>query len=199
MTLKTELKVKRNKTVEDEEIIKLLRRYLDNAEANLPKTRFNKDDLDDDEQKKNDQNPSGSNPSQSSKPSGSKGGEKKEDDKKNKEKKRRGERKSRKPHDDSKTQTTLKIQTQPTQNSAQPNISTISNIKPSQTSKPKFLYKQTANSFLKIPITSSQTNLKKMTTLPLAKPSLKFKHKSVGRKNKKFKPTKKEEVAERAI
>ncbi|KAL8126091.1 hypothetical protein AgCh_013393 [Apium graveolens] len=131
---------------------------------------------------------------------GSKGGEKKkEDDKKDEEKKRRGERKSRKPHDDSETQTTLKIQTQSTQTSAQPTISTISNIKPSQTSKPKFLYKQTSNSFLKIPITSSQINLKKMTTLPLSKPSLKFKHKFVGRKPKKVKPTKKVEVTERAI
>ena len=39
MTLETELKVKRSKTIEDEEIIKLLRRYLDNVEANLPKNK----------------------------------------------------------------------------------------------------------------------------------------------------------------
>ncbi|KAL8120623.1 hypothetical protein AgCh_017699 [Apium graveolens] len=73
------------------------------------------------------------------------------------------------------------------------------NIKPPQNSKPKFLYKQTTNYFLKIPITTNHTNLKKMTTLPLSKPSLKIKHKSVGRKPKKVKPTKKEEVTERAI
>ncbi|KAL8149194.1 hypothetical protein AgCh_006270 [Apium graveolens] len=110
-TLETELEVKRNKTVEDEEMIKLLRRYLDNVEANLPKTKINKDDLDDDEPKKDDQNPSGLNSSQSTKPSGSRGGEKKEDAKKDEDTRRKGEKKSRKPHDDSGTQTTLNIQT----------------------------------------------------------------------------------------
>ncbi|KAL8155879.1 hypothetical protein AgCh_001072 [Apium graveolens] len=200
MILGTSLKAKKNKNHDDMEMIKLLRRYLDNAEVNLPKTQFNNNDLDDDEHKKSDQNPSGSNPSQSSKPSGSKGGEKKKkDDKKDEEKKRRGERKSRKPHDDSGTQTILKIQIQPSQTLAQPTTSTISNIKPSQTSKPKFLYRQTANSFLKIPITSSHTNLKKMTILSLSKPSLKFKLKSVGRKPKKVKPAKEAEIIERAI
>ncbi|KAL8113922.1 hypothetical protein AgCh_020999 [Apium graveolens] len=90
MILETDLKAKKNKNNDDMEMIKLLRRYLDNAEANLPKTQINKDNLDDDEQKKDDQNPSGSNPSQSSKPSGSKGGEnKKEDDKKDEERRRR--------------------------------------------------------------------------------------------------------------
>ncbi|KAL8133363.1 hypothetical protein AgCh_008724 [Apium graveolens] len=77
MILGTSLKTKKNKNNDDMEMIKLLRRYLDNAEANLPKTQINKDDLDDDEPKKDDQNPSGSNPSQSSKPSCSKSGEKK--------------------------------------------------------------------------------------------------------------------------
>ncbi|KAL8156130.1 hypothetical protein AgCh_001286 [Apium graveolens] len=38
-----------------------------------------------------------------------------------------------------------------------------------------------------------------MTTLPLAKPSLKFKLKSVGRMPKKVKPAKEVEVTERAI
>ncbi|KAL8125610.1 hypothetical protein AgCh_013039 [Apium graveolens] len=64
MTLETELKVKRNKTVDEEEIIKLLERYLRNAEVNLPKTQINKDNLDDDKQKKDDQKPSGSNPTE---------------------------------------------------------------------------------------------------------------------------------------
>ncbi|KAL8105015.1 hypothetical protein AgCh_028977 [Apium graveolens] len=92
MILRTSLKAKKNKNNDDMEMIKLLRRYLENVEANLPKTQFNKDDLDDDEQKKNDQNPFGSNPSQSIKPSGSKGGEKKkEDDKKDEKKKSRDE------------------------------------------------------------------------------------------------------------
>ncbi|KAL8132716.1 hypothetical protein AgCh_008261 [Apium graveolens] len=92
MILGTGLKTKKNKNNDDMEMIKLLRRYLDNAETNLPKTHINKDDLDDDEQKKYDQNSFGSNPSQSSKPSGSKSGEKKKDDnKKDEEKKRRNE------------------------------------------------------------------------------------------------------------
>ncbi|KAL8148699.1 hypothetical protein AgCh_005891 [Apium graveolens] len=81
----------------------------------------------------------------------------------------------------------------------QPSKSTISNIKPPQTSKPKFLYKQTANFYLKIPITTSQTSLKKISTLPYVKPSHKTHFKSVGRKPKKAKPTKKVEVTERAI
>ncbi|KAL8094278.1 hypothetical protein AgCh_035977 [Apium graveolens] len=73
MTLEIELKIKQYKTVEDEEMIKLLGRYLKNAEANLPKTQINTNgDLDDDEQKKDDQKPSGSNPSQSAKATGSK-------------------------------------------------------------------------------------------------------------------------------
>ncbi|XP_074323940.1 uncharacterized protein LOC141660856 [Apium graveolens] len=99
MIIGTSLKTKKNKNNDYMEIIKLLRRYLDNAEANLPKTQINKDDLDDDEQKKDYQNPFGSNPSQSSKPSGSKSGEKKkEDDKKDEENKRRSERRSKKLH-----------------------------------------------------------------------------------------------------
>ncbi|KAL8135422.1 hypothetical protein AgCh_010171 [Apium graveolens] len=92
MILETGLKSKKNKKNNDVEMIKLLRRYLNNAEANLPKTQINKDNLDDDEQKKDDQNPSGSNPSQSTKLSGSKGGEeKKEDDEKNEEMKKANE------------------------------------------------------------------------------------------------------------
>ena len=63
MILGTGLRAKKNKNNDDMEMIKLLRRYLYNAEANLPKTQINKDDLDDDEQKKDYQNPSGSNPS----------------------------------------------------------------------------------------------------------------------------------------
>ncbi|KAL8125464.1 hypothetical protein AgCh_012955 [Apium graveolens] len=61
MILGTSLKAKKNKNHDDLEMIKLLWRYLDNAEVNLPKTQFNNDDLDDDEHKKSDQNPSGSN------------------------------------------------------------------------------------------------------------------------------------------
>ncbi|KAL8088686.1 hypothetical protein AgCh_038456 [Apium graveolens] len=80
--LESELKTKRKKTFEDEEMIKLLGRYLRNVEANFPKTQINKDNLDDDEQKKDDQKPSGSNPSQSTRVAGSKGGERKEDEKK---------------------------------------------------------------------------------------------------------------------
>ncbi|KAL8116264.1 hypothetical protein AgCh_022680 [Apium graveolens] len=161
----------------------LLTELRDAQVAAFPEYSQARDDLDDDEQKKDDQNPSVSNPSQSSKPSGSKSGEKKEeDDKKDEKKKRRSERRSKKLHDGSEPHQTLKIQTQLAQTSAQPKTTTISNIKPPQTSKPKFLYKQTTNYFLKIPITSSQTNLNKMTTLPLAKPSLKFKHISVWRK-----------------
>ncbi|KAL8121442.1 hypothetical protein AgCh_018245 [Apium graveolens] len=92
MILGTSLKANKNKNNDGMEMIKLLRRYPDNAEVNLPKTQFNNDDLDNDVHKKSDQNPSGSNPSQSSKPSGSKGGEKKkEDDKKYEERKRRDE------------------------------------------------------------------------------------------------------------
>ncbi|KAL8125261.1 hypothetical protein AgCh_012808 [Apium graveolens] len=63
MTLETDLKTRQYKTVEDEDMIKLSRRYLKNAETNLPKTQINTNgDLDDDEQKKVDQKPSGLNP-----------------------------------------------------------------------------------------------------------------------------------------
>ncbi|KAL8088449.1 hypothetical protein AgCh_038292 [Apium graveolens] len=61
ISLETELKTKKNKTFEDEEMIKILGRYLRDPEAKLPKTQINKDDLDDDEQKKDDQKPFGSN------------------------------------------------------------------------------------------------------------------------------------------
>ncbi|KAL8088995.1 hypothetical protein AgCh_038667 [Apium graveolens] len=54
MNLGTSLKAKKNKNNDDMKMIKLLKRYLENAEANLPKTQFNNDDLDDDEQKKSD-------------------------------------------------------------------------------------------------------------------------------------------------
>ncbi|KAL8109457.1 hypothetical protein AgCh_025523 [Apium graveolens] len=92
--LETDLKSKKNKN-DDVEMIKLLGRYLSDAEANLPRTQINKDNLNDDEQKKNDKNPSISNPCESTKPSGSKGGEKKKgDDKKNDEKKRANERRN---------------------------------------------------------------------------------------------------------
>ncbi|KAL8103803.1 hypothetical protein AgCh_028126 [Apium graveolens] len=61
------------KTVEDEDMIKLLGRYLKNAETNFPKTQINTNgDLDDDEQKKDDQKVFGSNPSQPSKATDSK-------------------------------------------------------------------------------------------------------------------------------
>ncbi|KAL8104331.1 hypothetical protein AgCh_028515 [Apium graveolens] len=196
MILETGLKSKKNKNFDDVEMIKFLGRYLSDAEANLPKTQINKDNLDDDEQKKDDQNPFGSNPSQSTKPYGSKDGEKKkEDDKKNDEKKRASERKSKRRHDGSEPQQTLKLQTAQTQSF----VPTTSIKKPLLTSKTKFLYKQTANSFLKIQITTSQTILKKITTLPLANPSIKVNLKSVGRKPKKAKSTEKVEVAERAI
>ena len=78
MVLESELKSKKLKTSEDEAMIKILRRYIDNPEANLPKTQINKDDLVDDEQKKDGQNPSGSNSSQSSKAIGGKGDSEKE-------------------------------------------------------------------------------------------------------------------------
>ncbi|KAL8088315.1 hypothetical protein AgCh_038191 [Apium graveolens] len=68
MVLESGLKSKKLKTNEDEAMIKILRRYIDNSEANLPKTKTNMDDLGDDERKKDGQNPSGSNSSQSSKP-----------------------------------------------------------------------------------------------------------------------------------
>ncbi|KAL8125992.1 hypothetical protein AgCh_013329 [Apium graveolens] len=72
MVLESGLKSKKLKTSEDEAMIKILRRYIDNPEANLPKTQINKDDLGDDEQKKDGQNPSSSNSSQSSKAFGGK-------------------------------------------------------------------------------------------------------------------------------
>ncbi|KAL8119997.1 hypothetical protein AgCh_017215 [Apium graveolens] len=72
MVLKTGLKSKKLKTSEDEAMIKILRRYIDNPEANFPKTQINKDELGEDEQKKDGQNPSGSNSSQSSKAIGPK-------------------------------------------------------------------------------------------------------------------------------
>ncbi|KAL8120869.1 hypothetical protein AgCh_017879 [Apium graveolens] len=129
MILETDLKSQKNKTFEDEEMIKLLKRFMSDAEANLPTTQINKDNLDDDEQKKDDQNPSSSNPSQSTKPSGSKGGEKKkEDDKKHDEKKRSSERRSKRRHDGSEQQQTLKIQTQSAQPLAQSSTSTTLNI-----------------------------------------------------------------------
>ncbi|KAL8134742.1 hypothetical protein AgCh_009673 [Apium graveolens] len=121
------------------------------------------------------------------------------DEKKDGESKRRGERRSKQRHDDSEPQQTLKIQTQLAQPLAQSSKSTISTIKPPQTSKPKFLYRQTANSLLKIPITTSQTSLKKISTLPSVKPSHKTYFKSVGRNPKKAKPTEKVEITERAI
>ena len=77
MVLESVLKAKKLKTVEDEVMIRLLRRYLDDAEANLPKTKINTDDLDDDEQRNDDQKPFGSNPSQSSRAAGSGGGDSK--------------------------------------------------------------------------------------------------------------------------
>ncbi|KAL8090762.1 hypothetical protein AgCh_040000 [Apium graveolens] len=56
----SDLKTKQYKTVEDEDMIKLLGRYLKNAETNLPKTQINTNgDLDDDEKKKDDKKPSG--------------------------------------------------------------------------------------------------------------------------------------------
>ncbi|KAL8104975.1 hypothetical protein AgCh_028944 [Apium graveolens] len=92
LTLETDLKTK-NKTDEDIKMIRILGRYLRDPEAKLPKTQFNKDDLDDNEQKKDDQKPSGSNPSQSSKEPGSKevakkkgNDEKKGDDRRRKKK-----------------------------------------------------------------------------------------------------------------
>ncbi|KAL8092109.1 hypothetical protein AgCh_034411 [Apium graveolens] len=200
MILGTGLRAKKNKNNDDMEMIKLPRRYLDNAEANLPKTQINKDNLDDDEQKKDDQNPSGSNPSQSSKPSGSKRGEKKKrDDKKDEERRRRGERKIRKPHDDSENSENPK-----NPNTTNSNLSSTHNVnylKHQTTSNLKVKVSVQTNSQLssKNPNHHKPENFKKMTNLPLAKPSLKFKHKSVGRKPKKVKPAKKVEVTERAI
>ncbi|KAL8088920.1 hypothetical protein AgCh_038620 [Apium graveolens] len=77
------LQSKKNKKIEDEEMIRFLERYLQNADTMLPNSKFNlKDDKDDDEQKHDEQNPSGSNPSHSSKTTGSKVEERKQDEKK---------------------------------------------------------------------------------------------------------------------
>ncbi|KAL8109073.1 hypothetical protein AgCh_025243 [Apium graveolens] len=90
MTLETYLKTKQYKTIEDEDMIKLLGRYLKDAETNFLKTQSNTNsDLDDDEQKKDDQKPSGSNPSQPSKATGSKTEDKKRDDEKRGDERRR--------------------------------------------------------------------------------------------------------------
>ena len=111
MVLESGLKSKKLKTSEDEAMIKILRRYIDNPEANLPKTQINKDDLGDDEQKKDGQNPSGSNSSQSSKAIGGKGDSEKEKEKKSgSETQRRGERRERQKNDTSQPLQTLNIQ-----------------------------------------------------------------------------------------
>ncbi|KAL8089690.1 hypothetical protein AgCh_039246 [Apium graveolens] len=49
MILETGLKSKKNKNFDDVEMIKLLGRYVSDAETDLPKTQMNKDNLDDDE------------------------------------------------------------------------------------------------------------------------------------------------------
>ena len=123
----------------------------------LPTAQFNlKDHKDDDEQKHDEQKPSNSNPSQSSRATGHK--DKKKDEKKDDDKKRGDERRRKKKEDNpGPHQQTLQIQ----MIKSQPTKSLSSNTQPSFTSKPKFLYKPTANSLLKIPITSTQTSLKK--------------------------------------
>ncbi|KAL1824142.1 hypothetical protein ACET3Z_010920 [Daucus carota] len=111
MILESGLKAKKLKTKEDEEMIKILRRYIDDPEANLPKTQINDKDLDDDEQKKDGQNPSGSNPSQTSKAIG--GGSESEKGKEKKsgtETQKRGDRRQRKKHDTSQPPQALNIQ-----------------------------------------------------------------------------------------
>ncbi|KAL8120397.1 hypothetical protein AgCh_017544 [Apium graveolens] len=89
----TDLKTKKIKTMEDEEMIRILSKYLKNAKTMFPRAQINtKDDLDDDEQKKYKHKSSGSNPSHYSKTSDSKV----DDKKKGKEdKKGRGDGKKR--------------------------------------------------------------------------------------------------------
>ncbi|KAL8118491.1 hypothetical protein AgCh_016133 [Apium graveolens] len=102
MVLESELKSNKLNTGEDEAMIKILRRYIDNPEANLPKTQINTDDLGDDEQKKDGQNPFGSNSIQSSKAIGGKGDSEKENEKKSGyETQRRGGRRQRQNNDTS--------------------------------------------------------------------------------------------------
>ncbi|KAL8120032.1 hypothetical protein AgCh_017240 [Apium graveolens] len=132
MILGTGLKTKKNKNNDDMELIKLLRRYLDNAEANLPKTQINKDDLDDDEQKKDNQSPS-----------------------------------------------------------AQIQVNPVSHLEERVERRRRMTRKMNKR--------REKINLKKITTLPLTKPSLKVNLKSVRRKRNKVKPTKKREVTERVI
>ena len=134
LILESGLKAKKIKTVEDEEMIKLLGRYLRDAEANLPKTTINTDDLDDDEQKKSDQKPSGSNPSQSSKAAGSRSEEEKKNEKKDVgESQKKGRKRGRQQSDGSEPHQALKIQTQ----TAQLSKPTSSITKPPQPSKLK--------------------------------------------------------------
>ncbi|KAL8145226.1 hypothetical protein AgCh_003428 [Apium graveolens] len=111
MVLESGLKSKKLKTSEDEAMIKILRRYIDNSEANLPKTKINTDDLGDDAQKKDGQNPSGSNSSQSSKAIGGKSDSEKEKEKKSgSETQRRDGRRQRHKNDTSQSLKTLNIQ-----------------------------------------------------------------------------------------
>ncbi|KAL8120312.1 hypothetical protein AgCh_017470 [Apium graveolens] len=111
MVLESGLKSKKLKTSEDEAMIKILRRYIDNPEANLPKTQIKKDDFGDDEQKKDGQNPSSSNSSQSSKAIGGKSDSEKEKEKKSgSETQRRGGRRQRQKNDTSQPLQTLNIQ-----------------------------------------------------------------------------------------
>ncbi|KAL8091989.1 hypothetical protein AgCh_034322 [Apium graveolens] len=82
ITLESDLKYKRNKKADDVEMIRILKRYLLNADTMLPNLKINnsKDDKDDDEQKHNEQKPSGSNASQSSRATDS--NDRKQDEKK---------------------------------------------------------------------------------------------------------------------
>ncbi|KAL8091618.1 hypothetical protein AgCh_034031 [Apium graveolens] len=177
MLLESGLKSKKLKTNEDEAMIKILRRYIDNSEANLPKTKINTDDFGDDEQKKDGQNPSGSNSSQSSKAIGGKSDSEKEKEKKSgSETQRKDGRRQRQKNDTSQSLKTLNIQI-PT---AKPSHSISSKTAQPQTSKPKYFYKLTTNSLLKTQITYNHTSLKRLKTIPSFKPPHKTHFKTVG-------------------